>query len=97
MNVKKTWRIQELHGALAMPVAMQITFAILAGLILDDGTCGRIVMTAIGGHWLMVAWIALRRPNALTQADTLLIRWGFFLWLPIAVFVMLGLAAILGQ
>jgi len=36
------------------------------------------------GYWLMVGWLALRRRNALTKADTLLIRSGFLLWLVIA-------------
>ena len=90
----QTWRIQELRGALVTPVVIQGVFMLLAGLILDDGTCGRIVMAAIVGHWLMVAWIALRRRNALTKTDTVLIRSGFFIWLPIAFVIMVVLEAV---
>lgn len=94
MNAKKTWRIQELHGALAGPVLVQVVFMILTSMILDGGFCASIVVAAIVGHWLLVLWIVLRRRNALTKTDTLLIKTGFFLWLPIAFMVMLILQAL---
>ncbi|MBN1673608.1 MAG: hypothetical protein JXR37_21355, partial [Kiritimatiellae bacterium] len=96
MNEKKTWRIQELHGALVTPFVIQIVFMILASMILDGGLCASIVMGAIIGHWLLVLWIALRRRNALTKADTVLIRSGFFFWLPVVFVVRIVLEAVPG-
>jgi hypothetical protein len=39
----------------------------------------------------MVGWLAFRRRNALTKADTVLIRSGFLLWLASAVLVRFAL------
>lgn len=96
MNEKKTWRIQELHGALVTPFVIQVVFMILASLVLDGGVCAGIVMGAIAGHWLLVLWIALRRRNALTKTDTVLIRSGFFFWLPVVFVVRVVLEIVAG-
>ena len=73
--------MEELQGALVFPVVMQVIFGILSALVLDDGFFSRIVMAAMGGYWAHVVYIALRRRNALTETDTKLIRYGFFLWM----------------
>ena len=87
MNEKTTWRLEELHRALLFPVIVQVTLVVLSALLLDGGFSSRIVIAAVIGHWLLVFWIASRRRNALTKTDTVLIRLGFYLWLPV-VFVL---------
>jgi len=94
MNEKTTWRTLELRGALLGPFVVQVLFMALSALILDGGFCASIVMAAIVGHWLMILWIALRRRNALTKLDTILIRVGFFVWLLIATLITIVLQAI---
>jgi len=70
---------------------MQVVLLMLTGLLLDGGYCGRICGCATAGYWLMVGWLALRRRNALTKTDAVLIRSGPIIWLAIAVLVEIAL------
>jgi hypothetical protein len=64
----------------------------MTALLLDGGYCSAICEGAMVGYWLMVGWLAIRRRNALTAVDVVLIRSGFLLWLVIAVLVRIALA-----
>jgi hypothetical protein len=88
---KQTSRLRELQSTLGWVLLMQVVLLMLTALLLDGGYCGRICGCAMVGYWLMVGWLALRRRNALTKADAVLIRSGSFIWLAIAVLVEIAL------
>jgi len=84
-------RLSDLHTALGYVVLLQVVILLFTAMILDGGYCGRVCGAAMVGYWLMVGWFAIRRRNALTKADVVLIRSGFLLWLGIAILVQIGL------
>jgi hypothetical protein len=86
-----TSRLRELQSTLGWVLLMQIVLLMLTGLLLDGGYCARIWGCAMGGYWLMIGWLALRRRNTLTKTDVVLIRSGPFIWLAIAVLVQIAL------
>ncbi len=86
-EAKQTFRLSELQSALGWVVLVQVVILMLTALLLDGGYCGRICGCAMGGYWLMLGWLALRRRNALTATDAVLIRYGFIIWLMIAFLV----------
>ena len=94
-GVKHTSRLSELQSPLGWVVLVQVVLLVISGLLLDGGYCSRICVGAMVGYWLMIGWLALRRRNALTKSDTILIRTGFFLWLSIALLVSIGLEYLL--
>jgi len=88
---KQTSRLRELQSTLGWGLLMQVVLLMLTALLLDGGYCGRICGCAMVGYWLMVGWLALRRRNALTKTDAVLIRSGSSIWLAIAVLVEIAL------
>ena len=88
MNRKETYpkRLQQLHGALVQPVAIQVILVIVSALILDGGFCSGIVMVGVIAHWIVVGVIALRRRDNLSRTDETLIRVGYVLWSGLAFF-----------
>jgi len=84
-------RISELHTALGYVVLIQVVILMLTALLLDGGFCARICGAAMVGYWLMVGWFALRRRDALTKADVILIRSGFFIWVMLSIAVQIAL------
>ena len=94
-GAKQTSRLSQLQRPLGYLVAVQVALLLLTALLLDGGYCGQICLCAIVGYWLMVGWLAMRRRNALTKTDTILIRAGFFLWLAIATLVSIVLGHLL--
>lgn len=84
---KPTSRLSEETSALGWVLLLQVILLLTSATLLDGGYVSGICGSAMVGYWLMVGLLALRRRNALTKADTILIRSGFFLWLVIAVVV----------
>jgi hypothetical protein len=84
---QQTFRLRELQTPLGWGLLGQGVLLVLSGMILDGGYCSLICLCAMVGYWLMVGWLAMRRRNALSSTDTVLIRAGFFLWLAVAVLV----------
>jgi hypothetical protein len=84
---KRPLRLSHLQFALAANGAIQFLAVAFTSLALDGGFSGRICLHATTAYWLMVGWLALRPGKALTTVDGMLIRIGFFLWLPVAVMV----------
>jgi len=80
-------QLSHLHFTLAANGAIQFLVLAFTGLTLDGGFSSRMCFHALIGYWLLVGWIALRRREALTTMDAVLIRVGFVLWLPVAVMV----------
>ena len=93
----KTWRIGELREPFVFSVVVQVCLITLSAFLLDDGALGRLFGTAMAGHWLWVAWLALRRRNHLTKIDTVMIRHGFFLWVVVTILIGIGIELILEQ
>jgi hypothetical protein len=50
VSEKTTWRLEELRGALVIPVAVQIILLVFTSMLLDGGFTSPIVMAAAGGH-----------------------------------------------
>jgi hypothetical protein len=86
-----TSRLAQETSALAWVVLLQIILLMGSATFLDGGNSSGLCGAAMAGYWLMVGCLALRRRNALTKADTILIRSGFFLWLVIAIIVRIAL------
>jgi hypothetical protein len=78
-------RYSQLQFALRFNGMAQGFLFIVAAMAFDGGVSGRICIQATAAYWIMVAWLAFRRGNALGVVDAMLIRIGFFLWLVIAV------------
>jgi hypothetical protein len=94
-EAKHTSRLSELQQTLGCLGAVQVALILFTALLLDRGYCGQICICAVVGYWLMVGWLALRRRKALTKTDTILIRIGFVLCLPIALLVSFLLESLL--
>jgi hypothetical protein len=87
IEAKQPCSFRELQSTFGWVLLIQVVLLMLTGLLLDGGYCGRICGCAMGGYWLMVGWLALRRRNTLTKTDTVLIRSGFLIWLAIVFLV----------
>jgi hypothetical protein len=83
MIAKHACQLSELRSFLGWVVLGQVVLLMVSALLLDGGRCSGLCGSAMVGYWLMIGWLALRRRNELTKADTLLIRSGFLLWLVI--------------
>jgi hypothetical protein len=90
-ETKDISRLSELQSTLGWLVLVQVALLMLTGLFSDGGYSGRIFGCAIAGYWLMVGWVGLRRRNALTKTDRVLIRSGFFGWLVVSFLVQISL------
>jgi hypothetical protein len=90
-EAKHTFRLSEVRNNLGWVLLLQIILLMTTATLLDGGYVSGICGSAMAGYWLMVGLLALRRRNALTKADTVLIRSGFFLWLVIAIVVCVAL------
>jgi hypothetical protein len=63
---------------------LQVVIVILSAMILDGGDCAQVCLVALLAFWGGAAVMIWRRPQAPTQADILLIRFGYFLVIFIA-------------
>lgn len=75
-----------LKGSIVVSLVLQGFFFILGGLVLDDGTVGRIVLCAIVAYWIGLLIVVVRRSHRFTPADRLYARWGFLALLIITPF-----------
>jgi hypothetical protein len=69
--------LSRVNGGLVQPVAGQIILAILASM---TGQLGYLVAAGIIGHWAAVAFIAIRKRNALTKRDVIWVRYGYLIF-----------------
>ncbi len=65
--------------------ALQVLFALLGSIIIDNGFCARAVIISIAAYWAGFLLIAIRRPRTPTKWDLLIVRWGFLVILFVAV------------
>lgn len=73
------------ENRLLLPIVSQLFMVGFVGsLIMDGGRSGGIMLVAALTHWIAFGIIAIRRPRALTPLDTIMIRVGFWLYLPVA-------------
>lgn len=77
-------RLGELRRDFLFSVVVQLVVVLVASTILDGGHLLRMCLIAVAAHWLTVGIIAARRKNALTRADTFMIRLAFLIYIPIA-------------
>jgi len=66
-------------ASLGFPILQQFIFLLLGAGILDGGQCFQILAYAALAYWAGFGLIMLRRHGRLTQADKILIRWGYLL------------------
>lgn len=82
MNDKTTRSIRDVRGGFSIPVVGQVIFLILNLGTFDHGVSFKLCIAAVIAHWLIVGMIAVRRKNDITRFDAVIIRFGFFLFLP---------------
>ena len=93
----QTWRIGELRDSFMLSVVIQISLLIFSALLLDGGALGHLLGVATAGYWLWVVWLVLQRRDRLTKADTVMIRYGYLLWVAVTMFVAIGIGLIIEQ
>jgi hypothetical protein len=76
---------EPIPSGVAFPLVSQLVVFVLSTLILDGGQIARFVIVAILAHWLTYATIAIRRQKPFTAGDRWMMRFGFWLYLPVAV------------
>ncbi|OGV70178.1 MAG: hypothetical protein A2283_24145 [Lentisphaerae bacterium RIFOXYA12_FULL_48_11] len=91
LKTGKILRLAEMKGALLGPFAAQVIIVVFAAMILDGGVIASFCLAGIAAHWLMVAYLAFRRRDALTEMDQIFVKVGFVLFTLIA---MLTVAAV---
>lgn len=73
------------RGYLPEVIVGQVFLYFLAGLFLDGGMVGNIVLTAIIIHWIVVGvieeHILISKNRRLTTTDIILIRFGYLIFL----------------
>lgn len=80
------------RNAIRAAVLLQLVLAVLMTLILDGGYTARIGGYVMGGFWIGVAMIMLRRPRAPTPLDLFYVRWGYLTLLVLSVALALTVA-----
>lgn len=58
---------------------------LLSALVLDGGVLFHYVATAAAAHWLCAAFMLIRYGKGLSAVDRDLLRYGFYLWLILAI------------
>jgi hypothetical protein len=91
IEAKPELRLSDLYNSLGWVLLVQIVLLALTALLLDGGYSAVVCGSAMTGYWLMVGWLALRRRQALTKTDVILIRAGFVGWLIITFLVQIVL------
>jgi hypothetical protein len=77
-----TRSVRDIKGGFAIPIVGQVILLILNLGAFDHGVSLKFCIIAIITHWVIVGIIAIRRKNNITQFDAVIIRFGFFLFLP---------------
>ena len=80
MTPPKTIRLSDMSGALGGSLLAQVCFLAVSALILDGGMLTSLCMAGMVGHWLLVACFAVRRRDALTEADQALMAMRLCAW-----------------
>jgi hypothetical protein len=90
-----TIRLVNMKGALLGPLVAQLLLLMLAALILDGGIIASFCMAGAVAHWVMVTYLAIRRRDALTRVDQILVRLGFVIFTVVAIVlvILVGLVA----
>ncbi len=76
----KTRRLDEVKKQIIRSAVVQVLVLGLTCLILDDGACFGIALFGVTAHWISAVVIVVRRKNALTQWDVVLLQAGFVLF-----------------
>ena len=93
MKTRPTMRLADMRGALVGPFVAQILLLLFTSMILDGGVLASYCMAGAAAHWVMVAYLAVRRRNALTEMDQILVKIGFVL-LTLVGIVVVGLVGL---
>jgi hypothetical protein len=88
---KHPWEFDRLRDTFVFPLAVQAIFLFMASLVFDNGASLLLCTSAIVAYWIWGAWVILRRRHALTNADRIMIRYGFFLWFIVTILVAVGI------
>jgi len=78
------WNFWEAYGeSLKITIGQQVVMIIFTSMILDTGTSLRFTMFSAASSWALAIIVMLRRPCTPTPGDLLIVKYGFWLAMPI--------------
>jgi hypothetical protein len=83
MKDDKTYRINEVRGALLYPTFLCGLLLLLGAIALDGGMLARYGLASVGLHWAIAVYLYVRRRNCMTRGDVLLFQAGVVLYTPL--------------